>query len=103
MDLVDFAGLCNASGLSCTYGHWPPGQAPALPFVCYRFVGSNNLHADGGVYYSGSSIEAELLTKVKDLAVEAQFEAALIGVHWEKSETYIESQKCYRILYEIEV
>lgn len=103
MDLDEVAAMLRHSGLPVAYNQWPPGRAPDLPFICYRFVGSNNLHADGGVYYSGSSIEAELFTRVKDTAVEARVEQALTDIHWEKSEDFIESQQCFRILYEIEV
>ena len=103
MELDEFASRLDSTGLPNTYNAWPPGEAPALPFICYRSTGSNNLHADGGVYYSGSSIEAELLTKNKDPTVEKLVENALTGIHWEKSETYIESQRCFQILYEIEV
>ena len=103
MALDEIAERLRFAGLPFTYNQWPPGRSPDLPFICYRFVGSNNLHADGGVYYSGSSVEMELFTNVKDPAVEAMVEQAMIGIHWEKSEDFIESQQCFRILYEIEV
>lgn len=103
MSLADVAGRLDSTGLPNTYNAWPPGRAPKLPFICYRSTGSNNLHADGGVYYSGTSIEIELLTRDKDPAIEKAVETALDGIHWEKSESYIESQKCFQILYEIEV
>lgn len=103
MALDEIAERLRLTGLPFTYNQWPPKKAPELPFICYRFVGSNNLHADGGVYYSGSSVEMELFTNVKDPAVEATVEETLDGIHWEKSEDFIESQQCFRILYEIEV
>ena len=103
MTLEQVGDRLKSTGLPTAYNAFPPGTAPALPFLCYRFTNGNNLHADGRVYYSGSSIEAELLTPVKDPAVEQKVETALNGIHWEKSETYIESQNCFRILYEIEV
>ena len=103
MDLDEVAAMLRRSGLPVTYNQWPPGRAPDPPFICYRFAGSNNLHADGGVYYSGSSVEMELFTNVKDPAVEATGEETLDGIHWEKSEDFIESQQCFRRLYEIEV
>ena len=103
MYLDEVAARLDTTGLPNTYNAWPPGEAPELPFICYRFRNSNNLHADGGVYYSGSSIDVELMTKVKDPEAEKKVENALTGIHWEKSEDYIESQKCFQILYEIEV
>lgn len=103
MELAELAKRLNSTGLPNTYNAWPPGNAPELPFICYRFAGSNNLHADGGVYFAASAVDIELMTKDKDPAAEKLLEAALCGIHWEKSEAYIESQGCFRILYEIEV
>lgn len=103
MELADLATRLKGSGLPVTYNAWPSGNAPKMPFICYRSTGSNNLHADGGVYFSASAVDIELMTKEKDPAAEARLEAALSGIHWEKSETYIESQQCFQILYEIEV
>lgn len=45
----------------------------------------------------------ELYTAVKNRGIETKVEDALSWTAWEKSETYINSEKCYQITYEIEV
>jgi hypothetical protein len=55
------------------------------------------------VYYHYDDVRVELYTALKDQALEAKVEEALSGFHWKKEETYIDTQRCYMIIYEIEV
>lgn len=59
--------------------------------------------ADDVMYYSTGHYQVELYTSSKDPAAEAKVEAALEGLCWEKSEEYLQDEKVYQILYEIEV
>ena len=45
----------------------------------------------------------ELYTKVKSPDVERAVEAVLNNIPFIKTETYLEDEKCFQILYEIEV
>ena len=45
----------------------------------------------------------ELYTKQKDQSSEDKVENALSSFYWDKTEEYIDSERCYQILYEIEV
>jgi len=103
MTLPELRSPLEKTGYPVTYRAWPENAAPPLPFICYLVTGSNILHADGGVFYSASDVNVELYTPDKDLAAEANVEAALQGLSWEKTETYIDTERCYQILYEIEV
>lgn len=103
MTLETLANLLASTGLPVTYLAWPEGKAPPLPFLCYLVVSSNNFVADGQVYLSVQRIHVELYTKVKDLDAESRVEDALREIPWQKSETYLNTEKCYQILYEIEV
>lgn len=103
MTLEELANLLASTGLPVTYLAWPEGKAPPLPFLCYLVVSSNNFVADGQVYLSVQRIHVELYTKVKDLDAESRVEDALREIPWQKSETYLNTEKCYQILYEIEV
>lgn len=103
MTLSELSELLKTTGLPVTYRAWPVNEVPELPFLCYLTTGVNTLPADGGVYYHWDDVRVELYTKLKDPAAEALVEAALTGFHWEKTETYIDTEKCYMILYEIEV
>ena len=94
-----------ASGLPVVYYAWKEGAAPELPYICYFFPQSDNFGADNSVYVPANRLYVELYTKDKDFATEEQVEAVLGDIcgYWNKSETYIESESMYQILYESEV
>ena len=103
MTLQALATLLAGTGLPVTYRAWPVKKAPPLPYICY-FVGySNNFAADGKVYHPINHIQVELYTRRKDPAAEEAVESALLDLYWDKTETYIDTEQCYQILYEIEV
>ena len=83
------------------YHHFAEGGSPEPPFICYLLPGSNNFSADGKVYYKINEVHIELYTDLKDLAVEQQLEDVLgeHGIFYNKSETWIESEKLYEVLY----
>ncbi len=95
--------VLEATGLPVTYNAWPESEAPPLPYICYLVAYSNNFSADGAVYCPIDHIQIELYTKKKDVAEEDKVELALSSFVWQKTETYIENERCYQILYEIEV
>lgn len=74
-----------------------------LPYICYLEAGTNNFAADGVVYHKQRKMHIELYTAYKNQEIENRMEEALSEFFWEKTETYIDSEKCYQITYEIEV
>lgn len=103
MNLQELHSRLETTGMPVTYRKWAENAAPPLPNICYLVSNSNNFAADGKVYYRTNRVQVELYTKCKDLEAEAKVESALDSLYWEKTETYIEGEKCYQILYEIEV
>lgn len=93
----------NATNIPFAYRAFPEGTTTAPPFICYFSTGSDNLIADGSVYYSATPIRLELYTQDKSVETERAVEAALQGYAWSKDETYIDSERCYLIIYEFEV
>lgn len=87
------------------YDHFAEGESPEPPFICYLLPGSNNFPADGTVYFKVNQIHIELYTDVKDLAVEQMVEAVLdkYGIFYDRTETWIESEKLYEVLYYFEL
>lgn len=85
------------------YRAWPEQEAPPLPYICYLCVENTHTYADASVYFQSTEIDVELYTRMKEPNTEALVEAALKDFHWTKSETYIDTERCYQILYEIEV
>lgn len=103
MTLEEVSKRLESSGIPFTYRAWPEQKAPAMPFGCYMVSYSNNFVADGAVYYPVLHIQIELYTQLKNPEAEDKVEKALSSLVWEKTETYIDSEACYQILYEIEV
>ena len=85
------------------YRDWPVNRAPTIPYICYYATGSDNFGADNIVYHSGTPVRIELYERNKDLTTEGSVETALTnaGLYWNRDETYIDSEKCYLIIYEV--
>ena len=96
--------ILSETQIPFAYHHFAEGESPEPPFICYLLPGSNNFSADGKVYYKINEVHIELYTDLKDLAVEQQLEDVLDehGIFYNKSETWIESEKLYEVLYTVE-
>ena len=97
--------MLSSSGIPFCYHHWEKEYVPNLPYGCFLFPNSHNFQADGVVYHTANVVQIELYTKLKSPQIEAQFEAVLdeAELYYEKSESYIESEKMYQIIYEMEI
>ena len=93
--------ILSETQIPFAYHHFAEGESPEPPFICYLLPGSNNFSADGKVYNKINEVHIELYTDLKDLAVEQQLEDVLDehGIFYNKSETWIESEKLYEVLY----
>ncbi|MDB2108633.1 hypothetical protein PMW03_00585 [Clostridium paraputrificum] len=87
------------------YDHFAEGESPSPPFICYLLPGTDNFSADGRVYLKVNQINIELYTDYKDLSVESKVETMLDshGIFYDRSETWIESEKMYEVLYSFEM
>lgn len=88
-----------------TYYQFQKNKAPALPYVIFYYPRSNNEGADNVVWSDVSELNIELYTEEKDFDREMKLEAVLneYGFFYEKTEQYIEKEKMYECLYEMEV
>lgn len=104
MKMQEIKAALDKIGLPVAYRSFPENQAPALPYMCYYVSGSRNFAADGKVYEKINQVQIELYTDRKEELVEEKVEEVLDTLAvWEKTETYLDTEKCYQILYEIEV
>ena len=87
------------------YRAFPVGKAPKLPFVCYLATDTDNFDADNRVYQVIQNVDVELYTEKKDPDVEKQLEAVFDAnyIPWDKTETWLDDEQCYEILYEISI
>ena len=82
----DLIKLLGETGIPFAYDHFAEGESPDPPFICYLLPQSDNFSADGKVYLKVSSVNIELYTDSKDLAVEQKLEAVLDthGIFYDK-------------------
>lgn len=94
--------IIKETGIPFAYDHFAEGESPDPPFICYLLPGSDNFSADGRVYFKINEVRIELYTDSKDLSVEQKLEDVLDAheVFYNKSETWIDSEKLYEVLYQ---
>ena len=101
MWMDELINILKETEIPFAYDHFAEGESPEPPFICYLLPGSHNFSADGKVYFKANEVHIELYTDFKDLTVEQKLEAVLDehGIFYNKSETWIESEKLYEVLY----
>ena len=97
--------IIKEMGIPYAYDHFAEGEAPDPPFLCYLLPESDNFSADGKVYHKFTEVRLELYTDLKDLEAEQNVEDVLdaAGIFYNKSETWIDSEKLYEVLYAFEM
>ena len=97
--------IIKEMGIPYAYDHFAEGEAPDPPFLCYLLPGSDNFSADGKVYHRISEVRLELYTDFKDLSSEQWVETVLDaeGIFYNKTETWIDSERLYEVLYSFEM
>ncbi|ADL52145.1 hypothetical protein [Clostridium cellulovorans] len=78
---------------------------PSLPFITYRFIEDNDLIADNTNYFEIGVYHIELYTEFKEPEKERLLQDKFkeLKIPYRKTETYIETEKMYQILYEIQI
>ena len=101
----ELLNMLNEINIPYAYDHFAEGESQEPPFACYLLVGSDHFMADGKVYHKISQVYLEVYTDSKDLSVEQQVESVLDehGICYVRSETWIESEKLYEVLYSFEM
>ena len=97
--------ILRGFGIPFAYDHFAQGESPDPPFICYLISNTNNFSADGKAYYKVNQYNIELYTDLKDLSLERKVEKALddASIFYNKSETWIESESLYEVLYTFEM
>ena len=105
MDYEQVVELLRKTGLPYAYDHFEEGEAPDPPFLVYLYPGSHNFAADGKVYFKVRQLDVELYTDVNDPVLEERLEQLFdeAGIVYAKTESFLESEKMYEVLYETEV
>ena len=90
--------------LPFAYHHFAEGEEPSLPYLIYLYPESIEFSADGKVYAKGMVLRIELYSGIRDISAERRIEAVLDAyeMFYHKQEVFIESERLYEIMYEME-
>ena len=105
MSLENMVAILEGTGMDVAYRRFEETNAPEMPFITYQEVANANFIADNKVFVKVSHLYVTLWTSKKDITAEQALEQALDDhdIPWSKNESYLESEKCYEITYEVEV
>ena len=105
MTFDDIATMLESTDLPVAYNAFPVGNVPPLPYIVYSFPNSENFGADNVAYQRGESLRVWLCTKEKDFSTENALESVFNenGIYWDKTESFLQSDSMYMILYEMEI
>lgn len=105
MTIENIVEMLQEMNIPFAYDHFAEGESPEPPFICYLIPGSDNFAADGKVYFKMNEVRIEMYTDFKDLDLESKVEGVLDGheIFYNKSETWIQSEKLYEVMYSFEM
>lgn len=95
--------LTKGMGIPFAFHHWD--RPPAMPYGVYFDGRTNNFAADDVTYLVIRHCFIELYVRQRDPALEKRMEDLLDGAElfWDKNADYIDSERFFKISYEIEV
>ena len=105
MTIENIVEMLQEMNIPFAYDHFSEGESPEPPYNCYLIQGSDNFAADGKVYFKMNEVRIEMYTDFKDLDLESRVESVLDGheIYYNKSETWIQSEKLYEVMYSFEM
>lgn len=104
MTLKEVAEMLKSTGLPFTYYLWGK-DVPLLPYIVYYYPSNNDEFADGENWANVRALNVELYTSNKDFNIEEYLESVFQehGLCFMKSESYLDDENMYEVLYELEV
>ena len=108
MNQPELYSALKSLGLPVAYSAFvetPTNPLPKPPFITYQFAYSGDMMADNLNYVEISNFQVELYTKIKDMATEKilQDKFKELELPYNKTETTLESENLYQIVYEIQL
>lgn len=90
-------------GYPVAYGSFTSPVTP--PFITYQFISSSDMIADNHNYVSIENFQIELYTSKKEPVTEKLVQNKLkeLGLPYRKFETYLDEEKMYKIIYEVQI
>ncbi|MNJ40242.1 hypothetical protein D3C77_351320 [compost metagenome] len=103
MTLAELNTALRATGYPVAYSHFKSEVTP--PYIAYLFAYSSDLIADNTNFLEIGNFQVELYTEIKDLTAEGKVQTVLknLDLPYSKSETFIDDEKLFQIIYEIQL
>lgn len=96
-----------AQDVKCEFNYlmFPENSAPEPPYILFYYPNSNDFKADNINYSIITQLNIELYTPEKDFEAENAIESILKDneIVYQKSESYLDSEQLYEVLYIMEV
>lgn len=105
MNYEEINEMMQEMELPFAYHHFAEGESPDPPFLLFLSPGEHTFSADNLMYYSFKQLNIELYADKKSPDIEGEIESVLRShnIFYNKSEIWIEREKLYEVLYEMEV
>lgn len=105
MTKSEIASMMAEIGYPYAYFSFKKKEAPPLPYVVWYFPSSSPETADDETYADVRALNIELYTEGKDFEAEAKVQAVLDAheIPYITTESYIDDEDMYEVLYESEV
>ena len=105
MKLKKIKDVLESTELPVAYDAFPVDEAPELPFIVYREIGTDNFGADNKVWAVFLRIRVDLLVERRNSIIESKIEKAFDDndIFWERQPVFESDEHYTRITYEIEV
>ncbi len=105
MDHNEILAMLDEMDIPYAYDHFAEGESPQPPFICFLYPDVDMFSADNVVYFSSNVLNLELYTDYKSIDLEKRIEEILTEheLYYEKTETWIDSEKLYEVLYTMAV
>lgn len=100
--MTELKTILEQLNIPVAYDHFNTATTP--PFIVFRRYSQNNFGADNIVYEKINNYYVYLVTEYKDTELEEQLEDVLTSAeifYDVESETYVDTEKCYQIVYSI--
>lgn len=107
MTLSEFQSILESTQLPVAYRCFTEDEITKqnikLPFIVWVNDSDNNFSADNAVHFSSHNIRVELYEKYRDATTETKVENALANFYYKKDIVYIDTEKCFEVIYNLNI
>lgn len=105
MTYQEVLAMLEETRMQVAYRFFPEDSDPRLPYIAYYYPNRDDFPADNINYVKVEALNIELYTENKDFTSEQKVESILNahGLFFQKTESYLDSEEMYEVLYETSV